>query len=129
MKLLLYAGLLYLIGISIVLVLQPDIMFRDDGVWKEFGIGRSARHTWMPFWLFSILWAVLSYMIMLILASSNVLPGIKTVHDQVTEMTKRQNAGDVRPGYYILNPDASRSNGAPKYIYLGEEIPSMLIRK
>lgn len=134
---LLYAGLLYLIGIAAVLVLQPPIMFREDGVWKEFGIGRaSSRYTWMPFWLFSILWAVLSYMCMLLLASSNLLPGIKAFQEQETvtpDMTKRQmkqafgEVDHVRPGYYILNPDTTK--GAPRYIFLGEEIPNMLVRR
>ena len=79
---LLYAGLLYLIGIATVLVLQPSLMFREDGVWKEFGIGRAtSRYTWMPFWLFSILWAVLSYMCMLLLASANLLPGIRAYQE------------------------------------------------
>jgi len=134
MKLLLYAGLLYLIGIAVVLVLQPPIMFREDGVWKEFGVGRaSTRYTWMPFWLFSILWAVLSYMLMMLLASSNMLPGIQAYQELEAapmEMNRRQTkrafgTDEVRPGYYILNPDAT----GPKYIFLGEEIPNMLVRR
>jgi hypothetical protein len=139
MKLLLYAGLLYLIGIATVLVLQPSLMFREDGVWKEFGIGRaSSRYTWMPFWLFSILWAVLSYMCMLLLASSNLLPGIRAYQEldaaAPEPLTKRQmkktfgedGEGGVRPGYYILNPDFPKG---PRYIFLGEEIPNMLVRR
>ena len=137
---LLYAGLLYLIGIATVLVLQPSLMFREDGVWKEFGIGRAtSRYTWMPFWLFSILWAVLSYMCMLLLASSNLLPGIRAYQEldaaAPEPLTKRQmkktfgedGEGGVRPGYYILNPDFSK--GGPRYIFLGEEIPNMLVRR
>ena len=62
------AGLVYLIGISIVLTIKPNIMFTEDGVWKEFGIGRNpATHTWMPFWLFAILWAIISYILVSIL--------------------------------------------------------------
>ena len=135
---LLYAGILYLIGISIILILQPPIMFREDGVWKEFGIGRAtSRYTWMPFWLFSILWALLSYMCMLLLASANMLPGIQAFQEQDVaapeEMTKRQtkkvfgDVEEVRPGYYILNPDYPK--GGPRYIYLGQEIPNMLVRR
>ena len=144
MKLLLYAGFLYLIGIAIILLVQPGIMFRTDGVWKEFGIGRNPeRYTWMPFWLFSILWAVLSYMILLLMASANILPGIRALTDitvneteyELNDMTssvsvgkakaKAKAGGGAKPGYYILNSQASR-NGAPKYIYLGPEAPNLV---
>jgi hypothetical protein len=68
MNLLIFAGLLYLSGISTILLLKPDIMFSKDGNWKEFGIGRNpATHTWMPFWLFAIMWAIVSYILSLIL--------------------------------------------------------------
>lgn len=77
MKLLLYSGLLYLAGIAIVLILQPNLMFTEDGIWKEFGIGRNPdTHTWMPFWLFAIIWSILSYIIVLMLAGRGDLPGI-----------------------------------------------------
>ena len=140
MKLLLYAGFLYLIGIAIILLVQPGLMFREDGVWKEFGMGRNPeRYTWMPFWLFSILWAVLSYMILLLMASANILPGIRALTDitvneteyEINDMAPVGNAkakargGGAKPGYYILNSQASR-NGAPKYIYLGPEAPNLV---
>ena len=141
MKLLLYAGFLYLIGIAIILLVQPGIMFREDGVWKEFGMGRNPeRYTWMPFWLFSILWAVLSYMILLLMASANILPGIRALTDITVNETEyeindtapvvsvgktKAKAGGAKPGYYILNSQASR-NGAPKYIYLGPEAPNLV---
>jgi hypothetical protein len=71
MKRLIYSGLLYLAGVSTVLYLKPDLMFNKDGEWKEFGLGRNQeRYTWMPFWLFTILWAMLSYLIVLSLTSS-----------------------------------------------------------
>jgi hypothetical protein len=76
MKVLLYSGLLYLAGVAIVLILQPSIMFTEEGIWKEFGIGRNSNtHTWLPFWLFAMVWALLSYIIVLILAGSGSLPG------------------------------------------------------
>jgi hypothetical protein len=77
MKLLVYSGALYLIGISIILVLKPDLMFSKEGTWKEFGLGRDKmKYTWMPFWLFSIIWSILSYMLVLLMAGSNGLPGV-----------------------------------------------------
>jgi len=43
-------------------------MFSSNGNWKEFGIGRSReRYTWLPFWLFAIVWAIMSYMIVLVI--------------------------------------------------------------
>ncbi len=69
MWVLLGSGLLYLIGISIVLILRPALMFDDEGVWKEFRIGGDRkRYTWMPFWLFAIIWAVTSFVIVTVIS-------------------------------------------------------------
>jgi hypothetical protein len=69
MWVLLGSGMLYLIGISIVLVLRPALMFDEEGVWKEFRIGGDRRrYTWMPFWLFAILWAVTSFVIVSVIS-------------------------------------------------------------
>jgi len=77
MRLLLYSGILYLAGVAIILALKPTLMFREDGGWKEFGIGRNPdKYTWFPFWFFVIVWAIISYCIILILASIGILPGI-----------------------------------------------------
>lgn len=77
MRLLLYSGILYLTGVAIILALKPTLMFREDNAWKEFGIGRNPdKYTWFPFWLFAIVWAIVSYGIILILASIGLLPGI-----------------------------------------------------
>jgi hypothetical protein len=64
MRTLLLAAILYLIGVVIVLLLRPQTMFDEDGDWREFGI-LSKAHTVFPFWLFCIVWAVLSYCITL----------------------------------------------------------------
>lgn len=64
MRTLLLAAILYLIGVVIILLLRPRLMFDEDGNWKEFGI-LSKAHSVFPFWLFCIVWAVLSYCITL----------------------------------------------------------------
>jgi hypothetical protein len=65
MERLISAGIVYLILIATALVIKPSFMFAEDGTWKEFGIGRNPRtHTWMPFWLFAILSALISYIFM-----------------------------------------------------------------
>ena len=57
-----------MVGISIILAIKPALMFSVDGNWKEFGIGRfQERYTWMPFWLFAIIWAIISYTIVLVI--------------------------------------------------------------
>ncbi len=57
------AILFYSVGLAIVLHLRPALMFNENGSWKEFGYKRDSRHTMLPFWLFAIVWAVLSYAI------------------------------------------------------------------
>jgi hypothetical protein len=148
MKLLLYSGLLYLTGVAIILLLQPSLMFTEDGQWKEFGIGRSpTTHTWMPFWLFSVVWAILSYIIILFFAGNGALPGVEsaatatmTVAEEpalsyrnfepmppvsVPKRGRRPGSATPIPGYYILNRETTEATGIPKYIYLGPEPPGL----
>ena len=62
MKTFLVAGIIYLIIVFAVLYIRPELMFTESGDWKEFGIGRdSSKYTWMPFWLFTILLAIMTY--------------------------------------------------------------------
>jgi len=149
MTLLIFAGLLYLIGISVILVWKPDVMFAKDGSWKEFGLGRNKeRYTWLPFWMFAMMWAILSYMLILILASmtglvvakteveviseviepENVsLKGMKTPASVVDDIKKRPSApADMKSGYYILDVNETMKKGIPKYIYLGPEAPNLI---
>jgi hypothetical protein len=148
MQLLIYSGLLYLMGISIILVLKPKLMFSDDGSWKEFGIGRNKhRYTWMPFWLFAIMWAIISYIIVLIMIGESVqspIPSISTnispipVADDIIQsenlstkplsniVPKKKTASEMKPGYYILDAQETAKKGIPKYIYLGPEAPNLI---
>ena len=53
---------IYIIGIATVLFLRPNIMFRPGaGTWKEFGLNNTGNYTIFPFWMFTLLWAILSY--------------------------------------------------------------------
>jgi hypothetical protein len=135
MSLLIYSGLLYLVGISIILALKPLLMFSKDGNWKEFGIGRSReRYTWMPFWLFAILWAMISYMIVLVIAGNTGLDGVSNVvkskrnsmnMDQVETISDKINKGELKKGYYVLNMNNTMKKGSPQYVYLGPEAPDL----
>ena len=104
-------------------------MFTPDGIWKEFGIGRSPEtHTWMPFWLFCILWALVSYITIVMLADWGLLPGLWVSHVEVeapAPRVKAANAGNKgpKPGYYMLNTEGTGVEGVPKYIYLGPAAP------
>lgn len=150
MTLLIYAGLLYLIGISAVLILKPELMFAKDGSWKEFGLGRSKhKYTWMPFWLFAISWAIISYVIVLVIASTTGLAGVsnnvdvpvqnnsiepenvsmKSMSPVFTDNMSRKrptSMNDMKPGYYILDTNETMKRGIPKYIYLGPEAPNLV---
>jgi hypothetical protein len=63
MEILWIAIVLYSAGLALVLHFRPALMFNEDGTWKEFGYQRSSRHTLLPFWLFVIVWAFVSYAI------------------------------------------------------------------
>ncbi len=149
MSLLIYSGLLYLLGISIVLILKPELMFAKDGTWKEFGLGRNKnKHTWLPFWLFAISWAIISYVIVLVIASGTGLGGVSNNIDvpvqndslepenvSIKSMTpvlsnslkkKPNTVDDMKPGYYILDANETIKRGVPKYIFLGPEAPNLV---
>ncbi len=127
MRLLIFSGILYLAGVALVLMFRPALMFTEDGIWKEFGIGKSpSTHTWLPFWLFCILWSILSYIICVIFAEAGVLPGLWVSHVEVeaSPRTPAVKASKVpAPGYYMLNTEGSGIEGVPKYIYLGPAAP------
>lgn len=144
MNRLLYSGLLYLAGISVILYFKPDIMFNSEGEWKEFGLGRHPeRYTWLPFWLFAILWAILSYLIVLTLFSpysplnttelsipledlepENV--STKALSSSLKKVPARTD--EMKKGYYILDVNETTRRGIPKYIYLGPETPNLVFR-
>jgi len=60
---------IYILGIAFILYLRPALMFKPGGSWKEFGIGRGETHTVLPFWLFAIFWAFMSYGVALVILS------------------------------------------------------------
>ncbi len=149
----LFAGLLYLIGISIILVLRPELMFAKSGKWKEFGLGRNKEHyTWMPFWLFAIMWAIISYITVISISSSyysSKLIPLKGFENEIevslediepaniskktniqssisSKPGKRSASLNMKPGYYILDTQETIKTGIPKYIFLGPEAPNLV---
>lgn len=126
MRRLIIAGLLYLTGVAVVLLLKPQLMFREDGRWKEFGIGRDpANFTHIPFWLFTIVWAVLAYTSVVFIEGIYAIPNNRALPNRsVPRNLKQANAvQELVPGYYMLNEGGTGKNGVPRYVYLGPEEP------
>ena len=146
---LLYSGLLYLLGVSVVLYFKPDVMFNRDGEWKEFGLGRNPeQYTWLPFWLFTVLWAIMSYLIVLTLSSVSSNSSVSSVSSDMSLFSESGelepenvsvkplassikkapvNTGEMKKGYYILDANETAKRGIPKYIYLGPEAPNLVL--
>ncbi len=127
----LYAGLLYLAAIAVILILKPAFMFRPDGTWKEFGIGRNPKnYTPLPLWLYSIVAAVVSYFVVLLISQVTSGTGrrrnnnVFTVDgDAMSNISAKDVSPELVPGYYMLNKAASKAAGMPKYVYIGAEAP------
>lgn len=64
------AIVVYSIGLGLVIHFKPAIMFNANGSWKEFGYQRSPRHTIFPFWLFAVVWAFVSYIVVLAMTTT-----------------------------------------------------------
>lgn len=125
MKSLLFAGFLYLLGVAIVLLGKPELMFQENGDWKEFGIGRDPKkNTWMPVWMFMILWSVISYIIAVLFL--RIFTGDDIISENIPVVLKNNkgtNLGKRKTGYYILNNSGDFEEGAPQYIFLGKALP------
>jgi len=141
MKTLLFAGILYLTGVVVILLLRPSLMFDEKGQWKEFGT-ISNEHTIFPFWLFCIFWGAFSYCLTLffisepagavgavvtaVAANSELPDGL--VHPLPPKKKSKSiaktaiNHGDMKPGYYILDTKEMKKTGIPKYTYVGPEV-------
>jgi hypothetical protein len=123
-------------------------MFTKDGSWKEFGLGRSRhQYTWMPFWLFAIMWAIISYIIVLIIVShtsytsnagemsTEISVSTESIEPENVSMKamsanlpkkKPTSINDMKSGYYILDVNETMKKGIPKYTYLGPEAPNLI---
>ena len=109
-------------------------MFHSNGNWKEFGT-ISSEHTIFPFWMFCIVWAVVSYIITLLLlqeytcaavtavaAAATISPDIEPI--PVKQRSKKKSNGVIQPGYYILK--GSDESGPPEYVYYGDKPPPIV---
>lgn len=140
MRTLILSAVLYLLGIAIVLLVRPEIMFKKDGSWKEFGT--EPTHTLFPFWLLCIVWAIVSYLITLLVVgeysdkdcsdkiAAGTIAAVNTLASSPEDLvpplpiktkTKQRNIiNKSLPGYHVLNKEATEESGVPQYIYVGE---------
>jgi len=138
MRTLILSAVLYLLGIAILLLFRPALMFKKDGTWKEFGTA-SVEHSIFPFWLFCIVWAIVSYMITMLVVgeysaaatcaaiSTTTLLETESPEDLVEPLplktiNKRSNIiNKSMDGYHMLNENATEAaGGVPQYVYVGD---------
>lgn len=129
MKLLLIGGILYLTGIAVVLYIRPRLMFTEEGIWKEFGIGKTPEgYSWFPFWLFCTVWAIISYSVVFLSTPDDVwVNQVKIEAPASRSSVPRQirSVEKVKPGYYMLNTEGTGVEGVPRYVYLGPAPPDL----
>ena len=123
------AGILYLIGVGIILYIRPELMFTPDGIWKEFGIGNDTTHfSPFPFWLFCIVWAFVSYGLSLLITinwssyskGSNRRGNTRIPPGPSFGEGEEVGGMELPVGYYMIN--RKTKNGIPRYIYIGAEL-------
>jgi len=76
------AIVIYSAGLGLILYTRPSLMFMESGAWKEFGYQRGPRYTVFPFWLFAIVWAIVSYSL-----SAAITVGFGTYSSGISTMT------------------------------------------
>ena len=140
MSVLWFALGIYIISIAVVLFLRPSSMFSASG-WKEFGLANTANYTIFPFWMFAIVWAVVSYAVAS-LFTLTVASGVDSeeaaninnnmnLNNFATPVSKVKAApipapapspSPTLPGYYILEESVK---GPAKYVYYGPNPPTI----
>ena len=149
MSVLWFAFGIYIIGVAVVLYLRPKLMFGNGGTWKEFGISNHNNYTVCPFWLFTLVWAVLSYVFATVgtialsgLTIQSMTPqsdnefltpisSVPALPNNVSQNispnrsiipSPKANVSTELPGYYILQ---SIPGSQPKYVYFGTTPPTI----
>lgn len=133
---------IYIVGIALVLYIRPAMMFQPGGgTWKEFGLANTGNYTVFPFWMFTIVWAIVSYALATLgsmffasvaLKSSTNTASNLDLFTPVSELPEPpvkvpkvkvpKPAVERLPGYYVLESPAI---GQPKYVYYGTEPPTI----
>ncbi len=141
MSVLWFAFGIYIVGVALVLFIRPALMFHaENGTWKEFGLGRSGYATLFPFWMFTLVWAFVSYALATIgailfgTAALRSIPSapIGNIAAPISSMPAptlptsvlNEPAASVgkTPGYYVLE---TAKSGLPQYVYFGTSPPTL----
>jgi len=143
MHVLFLALTIYLIGTTAVLYLRPATMFHPGGAWKEFSLTPDPNHTYMPFWLFSILWAFFSYLLATFIQrmAGPSVPSeevddferidLPETHEETDlpelaePVSKNMGLNHTRNGYYVLDTEKYNKNRVPMYVYYGDAPPAI----
>lgn len=121
---------LYIIGVATILYVRPKSMFREN-TWKEFGLSHDDTYTIFPFWLFIVVWAIISYVFASIgnlyiakLALLSVPQTHKTIENIGAPVSSAPpNTSTPTPGYYIVQ--TLQNSQQPQFVYFGTSPPTM----
>jgi hypothetical protein len=114
MNVLWFAFGIYIVGVSALLFLQPQMMF-ENNVWKEFGLHNTSRATVFPVWMFIIVWSLLSYGV----ASLIVTMLSQLASGAVTKLAEKQPE-------QVLSTVAERQQLNRQLSHLNEQVSSLL---
>lgn len=136
MSVLWFALGIYIFGVAIVLFIRPTSMFNASG-WKEFGLANTANYTIFPFWMFTIVWGIVSYAIASLVTTSvaNIVVGseettnainLNTIATPISRVpapapVPSPSPSATLPGYYVLEESVK---GPAKYVYFGPNPPT-----
>jgi hypothetical protein len=125
MTILMLAFGIYIVGVAVVLFIRPQTMFHEN-TWKEFGLGNNGLYTIFPFWLFTFVWAVISYAIAtvgnLYIAKLALLSINTKLNNIASPISTSQATNTPLPGYYLVQPQTS---GTPQFVYFGTNPPTL----
>lgn len=126
MRVLLLSALLYLTGVVLVLYLKPALMFYEDGRWKEFGLTNNEKYSVFPFWLFCIVWALVSYGMIKVFSGKQHTQERNSPTSSFfpTSLFDFPASKEMKAGYYVLDKNAMGVDGIPRYVFIGDVPPS-----
>ena len=97
-------------------------MFDSSGNWKEFGFS-NPNHTWFPFWLFCLVWALVAYSLVSFFLGESIPEVVVKSRKRGNSVVEVKHEVEVmKPGYYALDKETSTKEGFPKYVYLGPKV-------
>lgn len=114
---LVYSLILYLAGIAGILYFRPSLMFQKNGQWKEFAIRNGETTTVFPFWMFCILWAVVSFLIVQVIisrstevASASAITTIAAIQKTIQKEEKKEKVKEDSESEDDRRPKSKKSN-------------------